>query len=283
MQKPYQLMSGLLVQQPRDIVLNMCQYGLDDAWTWAKSVGGQSWRTAGDIGSSRGPGIAAKMYRDGFDLYAEKHLDQYGGPGGWNDPDYLAIGIVGNAPSPMTPNEQYTQMSFWSIVAAPLFFSSDVSQTDDFALGILCNAEVIEVNQDPLGKPGHRVSKEGDKEVWSRDMEDGSKAVGLFNRGEEPTAVTANWSDLGLSGSQPIRDLWRQKDLPAADTEFTATVGRHGVVLVRVGKIAVTRRPCSPAKQIQRITVAIAKPSYPLLPTVWMAVAVTRGSLASIS
>ena len=104
-------------------------------------------------------------------------------------------------------------VSLWCLLAAPLIFSGDITRLDEFTLGLLCNDEVIEVDQDPLGRPGRRVAKEGACEVWAKEMEDGSLAVGLFNRGEQDATVTARWSDLGLSGPRIVRDLWRQKDL----------------------------------------------------------------------
>ena len=153
-----------------------------------KQVGGQSWRTAGDLGGSF-EGIGKALFRDGFDVYSRDSLHLYAGPGGWNDPDYLLLGYLSNwkgetVPTPLTPNEQYTHVSLWSIVAAPLIFSGDITRMDDFTLSLLTNDEIIEVDQDPLGKPGYRVSKDGDLEVWIRHLEDGSIAVGLFNRGE---------------------------------------------------------------------------------------------------
>ena len=96
------------------------------------------------------------------------------------------------------------------------------------------NDEIIEVDQDPLGKPGFRVSKTGDTEVWMRMLEDGSKAVGLFNRGESKAEVTALWNDLGLKGKQKVRDLWRQKDLGNFSEEYTSMVPGHGVVMLRL-------------------------------------------------
>jgi len=93
---------------------------------------------------------------------------------------------------------------------------------------------MMELSQDPLGKQAGRVFKEGDLEVWAKDMEDGSKAVGLFNRGIWKTKVTARWSDIGIQGKKIVRDIWRQKDLGTFDNEFTATVPRHGVVLVKI-------------------------------------------------
>ena len=239
LQKPYILISSLLQKQPRDIILNLCQYGMGDVWKWGKQVGGNSWRTAGDLGGSF-EGIGTALFRDGFDVYSTDSLHLFGGPGGWNDPDYLLFGYLSNwngqtVPTPLTPNEQYTQFSLWALVAAPLIYSGDMTRLDEFTLNVLTNDEIIEVNQDPLGKPGYRVAKKGDLEVWKRELEDGSIAVGLFNRGEKPAMVTATWSDLGLSGKIKVRDLWRQKDLGKYKIQYSEQVGRHGVVMVKIG------------------------------------------------
>jgi len=207
-------------------------------WEWGKDVGGNSWRTAGDLGGSF-EGIAAALFRDGFDVYSKNKLHLYGGPGGWNDPDYLLLGYLSNwkgqtVPTPLTPNEQYTHVSLWALIAAPLIFSGDMTRLDEFTLSLLTNDEVIEVDQDILGKPGYRVFKDDDLEVWTRELEDGSKAVGLFNRGEFETTVVAKWSDVGVSGKQRVRDLWRQQDIGIFKGEYSAQVPRHGTVLVRI-------------------------------------------------
>jgi alpha-galactosidase len=192
----------------------------------------------GDLGGSF-EGIPTALFRDGFDVYAKNELQKHGGPGAWNDPDYLLLGYLSNwkgqtVPSPLTPNEQYTHVSLWCLLAAPLIFSGDITRLDDFTLSLLTNDEVIEVDQDPLGQPGKRITKDGDLEVWAKAMEDGSLAVGLFNRGNAVSAVTAKWADLGISGKQRVRDLWRQSDVGVFETEFQAAVARHGVVLIRL-------------------------------------------------
>jgi alpha-galactosidase len=238
LQKPYRLVGDLLKQQPRDLVLNLCQYGMGNVWEWGASVGGHSWRTAGDLGGSF-EGIPAALFRDGFDVYAANQLHRFGGPGHWNDPDYLLLGYLSNwqgstAPTPLTPNEQYSHVSLWCLVAAPLIFSGDITRLDEFTLSLLTNDEVIDVDQDPLGRPGRRVAKSGDTEVWLRELEDGSRAVGLFNRGEMEARVTARWTDLGVKGPQLVRDLWRQQDLGKFAGEYAASVPRHGVVFVRL-------------------------------------------------
>jgi alpha-galactosidase len=235
---PYQLMGDILKKQKRDIVLNLCQYGMGDVWKWGRQVGGHSWRTAGDLGGSF-EGIASALFRDGFDVYSQRELHLYGGPGGWNDPDYLLLGYISNwggktVPTPLTPNEQYTQISLWSLVAAPLIFSGDIARLDEFTLSLLTNDDVLDVDQDSLGKPGKSVAKQDEIEVWARDLDDGSKAVGLFNRGELETTAIANWNSLGLRGKCAVRDLWRQKDLGSYTDKFAAAVPRHGVLLIKV-------------------------------------------------
>ncbi len=237
LQKPYILMSNILKRQDRDMVLNLCQYGMGDVWKWGKSAGGNSWRTAGDLGGSFEK-IGTALFRDGFDVYTGNELYKYGGPGGWNDPDYLLIGLLSNwkgatVPTPLTPDEQYTQVSLWSLQAAPLILSGDITRLDEFTLGLLTNDEIIEVDQDPLGKPGRRVAMENGLEVWKRELGDGSIAVGLFNRENYRARISALWNELGISGQQRVRDLWRQKELGHFSGKFSSTVNAHGVVMLR--------------------------------------------------
>jgi len=135
----------------------------------------------------------------------------------------------------LTANEQYTHVSLWCLLAAPLLIGCDMTAMDDFTLSLLSNDEVLAIDQDPLGRQAGRVSQDGTAEVWAKDLEDGSKAVGLFNRGDAEVDVTAKWSDLGLTEKSRVRDLWRQADVGEFDGEFHAKVPRHGVVLVKIG------------------------------------------------
>ena len=126
----------------------------------------------------------------------------------------------------------------WCLLAAPLIFSGDITRLDAFTLSLLTNDEVIEVDQDPLGRPGYRVTKTGESEVWMKPLEDGSVAVGLFNRGETRSKITVLWSDLGISGKHIVRDLWRQKDLGKFNDKYSAKIERHGVVMIRIRPLA---------------------------------------------
>ena len=125
-------------------------------------------------------------------------------------------------------------MSLWCLSAAPLFYSGHMGKLDEFTINVLCNPEVIDVDQDPLGQCGRVVPLAEETFLMVKDLEDGSKAVGLFNRREMETRVTAKWSDVGVRGKQTVRDLWRQQDFGPFEDEFGAAVPRHGGVLVRL-------------------------------------------------
>ena len=163
-------------------------------------------------------------------------------PGAWNDPDYILIGYVGNARkhneapriTALTPDEQYAYMAMWCLMASPLIYSGDITRLDDFTLNVLCNTEVIAVDQDPLGKQARPVVQTSEDLVLAKPMADGSLAVGLFNFAEVARETTVTWEQLNLTGPQRVRDLWRQKDIEEADGRFSAQVTRHGVVLVRL-------------------------------------------------
>jgi len=227
--KPYQAMDAALRKLDRDILFSLCQYGMGDVWQWGADVGGNCWRTTGDISDSW-----SSMAGIGF---AQNGHEKYAGPGHWNDPDMLVVGKVGWGnlhPTHLTPNEQYTHVTLWCLLSAPLLIGADMSQLDAFTFNLLSNDEVLEVSQDALGKQAARIVKNGETEVWARKMADGSMGIGLFNRAEMPVEVTAKWEDLGLTGRHRVRDLWRQKDAGEFETSFTASVPRHGVCLVRV-------------------------------------------------
>ena len=230
-QKPYILMGEMLKAQKRDIVFSLCQYGMDNVWEWGDEVNGNCWRTTGDITDTWGSLQGIGFSQAGHESYSE--------PGRWNDPDMLIVGWVGWGPAlhptRLTPNEQYTHISLWCLLASPLLIGCDMTKLDDFTLNLLTNDEVLAVNQDPLGYGARRVIKRGTTEVYAKLLEDGSKAVGLFNLNEEAQTVSVRWRDLELLGAQAVRDLWRQQDLGVMPGGFEATVPRHGCVLIKVG------------------------------------------------
>ena len=227
-------MSAILKRQPRDLVFNLCQGGRarsgSGAGRWAAIVGARPTTSAAATPAGQYEMIGSEV----FDHYAKDELDKCGGPGGWNDPDYLLLGYLQPGRTRLSPNAQYTQVSLWSLVAAPLIFGGDITRLDNFTLNLLSNDEVIEVDQDPLGKPGRRVAKNGEQEVWAARWRTAAWRWDCSTETMTEATVTAKWSDLGLRGKQCVRDLWRQKDLGTLDGQFSATVPGQGVVLIRL-------------------------------------------------
>ncbi|MFA6450208.1 MAG: NPCBM/NEW2 domain-containing protein [bacterium] len=231
LKKPYLLMRDALEKSGRDVVYSLCQYGMGMVWMWGDTVGGNLWRTTGDINDSWG-----SMAGIGF---PQGNISKYAKPGHWNDPDMLVVGKVGWGPSlresRLTKNEQVTHITLWSMLPSPLLIGADMASFDEFTLDLLTNDDVLAVNQDPLGKGARVVARDKYNEVWARPLFDGTVAVALFNRFFEKQTVTAKWSDIKVKGTQPVRDLWVKKDLGKFDGEFSAIVPAHGAVMLKIG------------------------------------------------
>jgi alpha-galactosidase len=225
----YATMSDALKATARPIVFSLCEWGDHKPWLWARDIG-NLWRTTGDITDCWD---CKKQYSSGWVQILDQQvgLESYAGPGHWNDPDMLEVGNGG-----MTPNEYRAHFSFWCLLAAPLIVGNDVRSMPPEIHDILTNTEAIAVDQDALGMEGRRVWKNGDLEVWAKQMQDGSRAVILFNRGASDTEITAAWEDLGYPAhiSASVRDLWQKRDLGRFTGKFSASVAAHGVVMLRV-------------------------------------------------
>ena len=227
--RPYMKMQQYLRQQPRDIFYSLCQYGMADVWTWGHAVDANSWRTTGDITDTW-----ASLRSIGFERQVGLH--PYAGPGHWNDPDMLVVGKVGWSDnlrdSRLTPDEQYTHISLWSLLASNMLIGCDIAQMDDFTFNLLCNNEVNAVNQDILGHQAHKDVEEDGVQMWSRDLYDGGIAVGIFNLNEVslPVDLAGTLAKIGLEEVAKVRDLWRQKDIPMG----LYHIAPHGVLYLKV-------------------------------------------------
>ena len=237
-QQPYFQISNLMKDSDRDMILNICQYGYSQVWQWGKEVGGHAWRTTSDIGANT-PGLVGSMFQI---VSFHERLGDCIGPGGWNDPDYLLFGNTWNyqerglAPTPFTPSEQYSCMTYWCMMPAPLIFSGEMTTLDDFTKNVLCNAEVIDVNQDKLGKAGRMIRNKDMVEVWKKELSDGSAAIAIFNKRPYQCKIEVDWQELGYNGGYLIRDLWRQSDLGTTREVTSFDIPRHGCVMLKVNK-----------------------------------------------
>lgn len=215
----FQKMHFALQATGRPIVYSLSQHGLSRGWSWASLAGANLWRTGDDVHDDY-----LSITEIGF---AQGGLSRFAGPGHWNDPDMLEIGNGG-----LTPDEARTQMSLWSLLAAPLFAGNDLSKMDSDSLNILNNREVIRIDQDPKGHQGNRVWSEGPLEIWARALENGSVAVGLFNRNQGPVEIPLDLKLLGIGSAIKVRDVWQHKDLAPIQVSTAFLVAPHGVVLL---------------------------------------------------
>jgi alpha-galactosidase len=230
-QASYQKMGNALLKTGRPITYSLCQYGAHDVWKWGAKAGGNLWRTTGDINDSW-----ASMERIGF---AQIDISRYNKVGHWNDPDMLEVGNGG-----MTAAEYRTHMSLWCMLGAPLMAGNDLRSMTEETKTILMNPDVIAIDQD-RGEfhPVQRISVQGTTEVLIRELSGNAYAVGLYNRGDKPAEISFRLDDLkfdtGLGSRRlTLSDLWKHEPVTATGDVYSATVPKHGVVLLRVAVAA---------------------------------------------
>lgn len=240
--KRYGKMSEALSKTDRSIAYGVCEWGRRQPWLWAASAGGNLWRTTWDIRDTWDHG----EYRNGQTgivniLDRQVGLEEYAGPGHWNDPDMLIVGLKGKGKSSTrkgakgcSEDEYRSNMSLWCLMASPLYACCDIRNMDDVTRDILTNSEAIAVNQDPMGKQGYRIAKEGDLEVWAKPLSEGQWALGLLNRGAETAQITAQWKDIGINGKYVVRDLWKHTNVAVFSNSITLAVASHETALLRL-------------------------------------------------
>ena len=223
MRAAYDKMHQALLKTGRPLVYSLCEYGYDSVWRWGASVGGNSWRTTGDIADNY-----ARMAEIGF---GQAGLASFAAPGHWNDPDMLEVGNGG-----MSTAEYRTHLSLWALLAAPLLAGNDLAHMTPETVAMLTNRDIIAIDQDRAGRQGDRVWAEGKFEVWARTLADGSKVVALFNRHDIYDQLQVDFSKLGYSGPVRAHDVWANSDLGKLPLQWATIVPGHDVVLLHLWK-----------------------------------------------
>lgn len=232
----WQPMSDFLYNQNRDMIYNLCQYGRQNPWLWAPEINIQTWRTGDDLNHN------VETYFK-VALRVMKDLRDYSKPGQWNDPDFMYIGKIHDYRNKMAPpqeiplnsNQRYQYVSLWSMITVPYFFSANMDELDDFTVGLLRNADLVNVNQDELGHVAEVVRETEKEVVIMKKLADGSMAVGLFNR--DPSAdrlISLKWEEVGMPGERMVRDLWRQKELGKAKDGLSVNISPDGCAVLRI-------------------------------------------------
>ena len=222
----YAKMDKALKATGRPIVYSLCQYGWDAVWEWAPSVGGNLWRTTGDITPNWDRIYAIASQQAG--------LERYAGPGHWNDPDMLEVGN-----GKLTLAENRSHFSLWAMLAAPLLAGNDLPNMKPEIKAILTNRDIIAIDQDKLGKQGSRVYSEGEVDVWERHLAGGAVAIAVINAGDSRYSthpIHLNLAKLGLHGPQTGKDLWTGKTIKLRDGQ-PLELASHDVLLVRINAL----------------------------------------------
>jgi alpha-galactosidase len=207
----------------RPIVFSLCQYGWDSPWEWAPALGGNSWRTTGDVQA---------RWQSIYDIASQQAgLESYAGPGHWNDPDMLEVGN-----GKLTLAENRTHFSWWAMLASPLLAGNDLPNMKPEIKAILTNKDVIAIDQDALGKQAKRVYSDGEVEVWTRELQGGALAIAVINVGSEKYSTHPFHLDLaklGLHGSETGKDLWTGKEVTLTE-KMPIELASHDILLVKV-------------------------------------------------
>ena len=226
MRAAYEKMHQAILKTGRPMVYSLCQYGFDAVWQWAPQVGGNLWRTTGDIDPS-----FDRMSLTGRE---QAGLAKYAGPGHWNDPDMLEVGN-----GKLTADENRTHMGMWAMLAAPLLAGNNLSQLTPEVASILMNRDVIAIDQDALGKQAERIYTEGPIEIWSRPLADGSRALAIFNFGEDESflrGISLHLKEAGAGSGWKAHDVWASKDLGPIHDDYQMTLKRHASLLLRLSR-----------------------------------------------
>lgn len=228
----YPVMGAALLEQDHEIVFSVCNWGWGDPWEWAPEFS-HLWRTTWDIEACfdcKGS-IIRKSVENIIDLNAP--LAKYAKPGAWNDPDMLEVGN-----GDLTYNENVAHFSLWCMMAAPLMAGNDLRSMDETTLDILTNKEMIAIDQDPLGIQGFRIYKDPDFEIWLKPLQDGSKAVCFFNRGDNELEYTINWNELlQLDKIFEVFDIWGNKQMANSVEEIIIKLETNSVSVFRLDPI----------------------------------------------
>lgn len=215
----------------RSMVLSISDFG-NGSWAWGAKDYANLWRTSYDIRPNIGSILSCANTSGGNGVTdsAFNGLWQFAGPGHWNDPDMLE---VGNLKSVI---QDQLHFSLWCILAAPLMAGNDLSNLPDSIKNILTAKEVIAVDQDSRGFQGYKVFDNGKQQVYNKPLSDGTTAVLLINTANKNADVKVRWAQIGLQGSQEVRDLWKRKDLGYFSNFFVAKdLGQFGHILIKVG------------------------------------------------
>ncbi len=229
----YTRMGDALKATGRPIVFSICEWGPRSPWLWGRMVGGHMWRTSYDVAdfwdkprNEMSPiGILTSI-----DVVSD--LARFAGPGGWNDPDMLVVGLNNTGyikGGGCNDTEYRTQMSMWCMLSAPLMMGCDLRNLNEVTKTILLNKDVIDIDQDRLGKQGFRVMRNDGIEAWKKILTGDRVAIAFLNRNSTEQSVAASWKELELppQAGFTIYDVWKHASLGRSDGPLSLRLKAH--------------------------------------------------------
>ena len=237
----YRLMSQKLKEAGRPIVFSLCEWGDNKPWTWAKEIG-HLWRTTGDIydcfdcAYNHGTWTAWGAMKI---LDMQDGLREYAGPGHWNDPDMLEVGV-----GRLTTSENRAHFSMWCMLAAPLITGNDLSNMTDEVRAFLTDPTAISVNQDPLGIQGLRYQKADSLETWFKPLSNGEWALCFLNRAKDAKQINFDFAQNIVDDTfakrifdankqeYKLTNVWTKKEMGTTKKVLSAQVPSHDVLML---------------------------------------------------
>jgi alpha-galactosidase len=231
----YTIMRDALYKSGNPIVFSMCEWGENKPWEWAKDIS-HLWRTTSDIDfhANFDGDIWGNFFGWTKIVDLQVGLEKYAGPGHWNDPDMLVVGI-----NDMPLNEAKAHFSMWCMMAAPLMAGNDLRTMTYNTQDILTNPELIAINQDHLGKQGFKIEDMGNFEIWQKPLANNDIAICLFNRETKSKKYQLNWSKMKIkdfNGSYNVKDLWKNKEIGTTNNELSIEIPARDVIVFKLIK-----------------------------------------------
>ena len=216
--------------QEKPIVYSICEWGTNTPCDWGKKAGNM-WRTTPDI---------QPKWESIVSLY-EKTIDSYNAsqPGNWNDPDMLEVGN-----GKLTKDENTAHFSLWCMMASPLMLGNDVRKfamdKNDPILKIVTNKQLIEIDQDRLGKAAKRIKKSAKLDIIARPLYNGDVALCVLNKSKKEqdvqldlaTTLSDGYLNFKTYNTYEIHDIWNGEI--SQDNEIYARLPMHSVAVYRI-------------------------------------------------
>ncbi|WP_033412029.1 glycoside hydrolase family 27 protein [Segetibacter koreensis] len=229
----YKAMGDALKATGRPILFSICEWGPRSPWLWGKEVGGHMWRTSYDVADIWDkPRNETSPVGILTSIDVMTNLGRFSGPGGWNDPDMLVVGLNNTGfikGGGCNDIEYRTQMSMWCMFSAPLMLGCDIRNMNEVTKTIILNKDIIDIDQDSLGKQGYRVMSKDGLEAWKKPLTGNRIAIALFNRNSSNKTITASWKDLELEPGKgySIFDVWKHSSVGQEDATLSADLQPH--------------------------------------------------------